>query len=314
MKTIRLGHMSDAVLTWQGIIGVGESGYFDANTESATKRWQELRGLLPDGVVGPRTWAVAGFVESVTKDISNDFFPKLRLIAMGLGARARDMLAVMYSESACKADAWNDNPKSLPPERRWNASGLIQFMPATLIGLGWTAGHASFRLLSPTEQLSWVDRYYRPYRGFLGSVGGLYVATFLPALIKHAGDPDFVLTAKAGVLPWAYGPNAAFDANRDLKITVGELEQAVARNCHGARWEDILMRLTEPDREDTLPEFPAPMSTPIPLVNTDIIERPDNPASHPSLYVAPLPEEVTGSGGTIHPTLYDADWVRPLDD
>lgn len=277
MITIRKGHTGETVSTWQGVIGVAETGDFDDNTESATKRWQELRGLLPDGIVGPRTWAVAGYRERVTQDIGDDFFPRLKLVAMSLGARAKDMLSVMYSESACKATAWNDNPKSLPPEKRWNASGLIQFMPPTLIGLGWTAGHAAFRTLSATDQLSWVERYYRPYRGHLGSIGGLYVATFLPALIKNAGNPDFVLTAAAGPLPWAYAPNAAFDANRDQRITVRELEDAVRRNCTGARWDDLVARLSLLD---------APTLTDLALVVDDEPTSPggDNAASSPTVY------------------------------
>ncbi len=178
-----------------------------------------------------------------TRDLDADFFSHLEQIAALLGSTPEKMIAVMFSESGCRADAWNDNPKNLPPEKRWNASGLIQFMPATLLGLGWKAGHAAFRALSATEQLPFVHRYYAPYVGHLGNVGGLYVATFLPALIRHAGDRDFVLTAKNGPLGWAYSPNAAFDANKDLAITVGELEDAVARNCRGPRWAELVVRL-----------------------------------------------------------------------
>lgn len=185
-----------------------------------------------------------------TKDIDNLFFPKLDLVAKELGAKSLDMMSVMYSESGCRADAWNDNPKTLPPEKRWNASGLIQFMPFILPGVGWfkkdennRPDHAAFRRLSATEQLPFVQRYYAPYVGHLGSVGGLYVATFLPALVKYAGDPSYVLTAKNGRLGWAYGPNAAFDTNRDLQITVGELEDAVRRNCRGPRWNELVARL-----------------------------------------------------------------------
>jgi hypothetical protein len=98
-------------------------------------------------------------------------------------------------------------------------------------------------------------------------VGGLYTATFLPALVAHAGDPNFVLTAKAGVLPWAYGPNAAFDANRDLRITVGELELAVARNCVGARWDELVARLTAD--VPTVPELENPPSSEEPVVEDD---------------------------------------------
>lgn len=61
MKKIYRGSKGEAVLIWQGIIGVGESGEFDEETESATKQWQAHRGLNPDGVVGGMTWGLAGF-------------------------------------------------------------------------------------------------------------------------------------------------------------------------------------------------------------------------------------------------------------
>lgn len=190
-----------------------------------------------------------------TKDLDGLFFAKLDEIAIDIDAKPLDMASVMFSESGCKADAWNDNPKDLPPEKRWNASGLIQFMPATLPGLGWSAGHAAFRRLSATQQLDYVRRYYAPHRGYLGTVGGLYTATFLPALVAHAGDRNFVLTARKGPLPWAYAPNASFDANGDLAITVGELEDAVARNARGPRWAEIVARLEgrEYAGDDTTP-------------------------------------------------------------
>lgn len=75
MKKIRRGSTGEAVLIWQGIVGVGESGVFDAETESATMQWQAQRGLNPDGIVGGLTWGLAGFagekrVETVRTAIS----------------------------------------------------------------------------------------------------------------------------------------------------------------------------------------------------------------------------------------------------
>jgi hypothetical protein len=292
MKTIRRGHMGQEVLVWQGILGIGESGHFDEETESATMAWQRMRGLEPDGVVGPRTWGVAGFVQGHTEDLDDDFFRDLVRVAYDLSTpssevKPRDMLAVMKSESNISATAHNDNPKSLPPEKRWNASGLIQFMPPTLAGLGWTQGHTAFRTLTATQQLAYVRRYYTPYRGHLHTVGGLYVATFLPALVKHASNPAFVLTAENGPLPWAYSPNAAFDTNRDKAITVGELEAAVARACVGPRWEEALRRLN--DASPTLPSLHP--------------SAPDNEASEPTIHVEP---------DIVHPRHFDADWTRPI--
>jgi hypothetical protein len=308
MITLRRGSKGLEVTLWQSVLGLGESGEFDALTEETTEAWQRVRGLPPDGIVGPRTWAAAGFAARTTVDIDDDFFPKLRAVASALGANPRDLLSVMYSESGCKAEAWNDNPKSLPPEKRWNASGLIQFMPPILIGLGWNQGHAAFRQLTATAQLAFVERYFMPHKGYLGTVGGIYVATFLPALIQHAGDPAFVLTAKAGVLPWAYGPNAAFDADHDLRITVGELEQAVARNCQGARWDELLARLLAQDAILTVPVLENPPS------DHDTDPPADNPASSPTtLFPVLEPEEVTGSGGIIHPLRYDDEDDPPFE-
>ena len=170
-----------------------------------------------------------------TSDLSDKFFVELRRIAEKLGASALDMAAVMMSESGVSAKAHNPNG---------GASGLIQFMPKTLLGLGWTKGPEAFRKLNAIDQLPFVEAYYLSYVGYLDSVAGLYVATFLPALIKHASKKNYVLTAKGGQLGWAYGPNAVFDSNKDLQITVQELEDAVARSCKGQRWAEISARIS----------------------------------------------------------------------
>ena len=169
----------------------------------------------------------------LTADIDDRFWPELRAVAIDVGCDALDLLKVIFSESGARADAHNPHG---------GASGLLQFMPATLIGLGWTADPSSFRRLTSTEQLAFVRRYLKPHRGRLGSIGQLYTAVFLPALLPHATDPAYVLVAKGGQLGWAYSANAALDANGDLTIVVGELEQAVRRNAAGARWRELVQR------------------------------------------------------------------------
>jgi|GEM_PF-2597019 len=170
----------------------------------------------------------------LTSDIDDAFFPRLQEIADEVVARPRDLLSVWYSESGVRAAAHNPHG---------HASGIFQVMPATLMGLGWSKGHEAYRKLTATEQLEWALRYYRAYRGSLVSIGAVYTATFLPVFVKRAGDPSFVLCAQNGPLGWAYGPNAVFDKNKDFKITVGELEAAVARNCVGPRWAELVARL-----------------------------------------------------------------------
>lgn len=59
--TIKNGSNGDSVKIWQRFLGppTVADGMFGAKTESATKTWQYPRGLLADGVVGPRSWAAA---------------------------------------------------------------------------------------------------------------------------------------------------------------------------------------------------------------------------------------------------------------
>lgn len=177
-----------------------------------------------------------------TSDIAGDFFPGFESVAEDVGAKPIHLLSVMMSESGVRANAHNPNG---------NASGLIQFMPATLAGLGWRAGDAAFRQLNATAQLPFVRAYFLPHKGKLVSAAACYVATFLPALLRHAHDPGYVLTAKNGPLGWAYAPNAVFDRNKDYAITVGELEDAIARNCRGPRWAELTARLA---RHGIVPE------------------------------------------------------------
>ena len=131
-----------------------------------------------------------------TKDIDGLFFAKLDEVASDLWTHPVDLMAVWFSESGCKATAWNDGPATIIdkltgqrrpslPEERYNASGIFQVMPDTLRGLGFPGDHAAFRRLNATQQLDWARKYYLPHRGKLVSIGAIYTANFLPALIDQ---------------------------------------------------------------------------------------------------------------------------------
>ena len=55
--TLRRGDTGDLVKTDQTKVGVAASGTFDGVTEAAVREFQRLHNLVPDGIVGPRTWA-----------------------------------------------------------------------------------------------------------------------------------------------------------------------------------------------------------------------------------------------------------------
>jgi hypothetical protein len=55
--TLRRGATGDLVREVQAKVNVPASGIFDGNTEAAVRQFQRDRGLVPDGIIGPRTWA-----------------------------------------------------------------------------------------------------------------------------------------------------------------------------------------------------------------------------------------------------------------
>lgn len=169
-------------------------------------------------------------------DLSPSFFQAVEDFATDLGGAPMDPLCVWMSESGVKATAYNPNG---------GASGLFQAMPDTLKGIGWPGSPADFRALPADRQVQWAHRYYQPYRGKLVNQAAWYVATFVPAELGLASDPNAVLVQQGGILGWAYAANASFDENHDLKIQVHELDDAITRACRGPRWAEISERMRE---------------------------------------------------------------------
>ena len=56
--TLRRDATDDFVKEIQSKIGVSASGVFDEMTEATVRQFQRDHGLVPDGIVGPRTWAM----------------------------------------------------------------------------------------------------------------------------------------------------------------------------------------------------------------------------------------------------------------
>lgn len=176
---------------------------------------------------------------SMTGDLDDFFFAELPEVAKAIGAHPIDLLSVMMSESGIRSDAHN-------PTEGAHAVGIIQFMPATLKGLGYKGDYESFRHLTASNQLMYVQQYFSPYaKKSLDSKERLYMATFLPVTLdwERDEDGDLTLVQKGGRLGWAYSANAGFDTNKDLKIRASELGQAITRNCKGARWNEAVTRL-----------------------------------------------------------------------
>jgi hypothetical protein len=151
------------------------------------------------------------------------FDKKLEQVARNLKVSKKDLIAIMNHESGL-------NPAAVNPSS--GATGLIQFMPKTAIGLGTTT--AALRKMSATQQLDYVEKYYKNIRGKAKDVGDLYMYTFLPAAV---GKPNnFVIGAKGsgssvfGISQNSlYNQNKVFDKDNKGYYTVGDVKARISK-------------------------------------------------------------------------------------
>ena len=55
--TLRRNATGEFVLILQRILSVEQAGTFGPKTEAAVREFQRQHGMVPDGIVGPKTWA-----------------------------------------------------------------------------------------------------------------------------------------------------------------------------------------------------------------------------------------------------------------
>ena len=189
--------------------------------------------------IEPRLLGFTGYVDPTVitavaaPALYGDFYDAWTRMSRSLGADPLDMAKVAYAETAM-------NPRAFDP--RSNAGGLIGFMPSILRGLGWTGSPEEFRQLTATQQVPYVERYYRPYAGYLRNEGLVYVANFLPSRLPRAAasDDSFVVSREGD--PY-YGSNRILDRNSDGSITVGDLKTHILMQDFGPRWNEITREL-----------------------------------------------------------------------
>lgn len=99
------------------------------------------------------------------------------------------------------------------------ATGLIQFMPKTAVGLGTTTDKLA--KMTAEDQLNFVYKYFRPYNGRLKTLADTYMAILYP---KAVGQAEGYALFTDGTT--AYRQNAGLDKNKDGKVT--KLEAAAS--------------------------------------------------------------------------------------
>ncbi|WP_299867914.1 transglycosylase SLT domain-containing protein [uncultured Hoeflea sp.] len=147
--------------------------------------------------------------------MSAPFKRKVISIADRLGMSADHLMAVMAFETGRSFDPAIRNHAGS------GATGLIQFMPRTAIGLGTTTQALS--KMNALAQLDYVEAYLKPYKGRMGDLSSAYMAVLYP---RAVGKPeDYVLFRKGSK---AYKLNRGLDRNNNGQVTKAEASARVA--------------------------------------------------------------------------------------
>lgn len=145
------------------------------------------------------------------------FLNELINISIDLEVDPDWLMTTMYAESRL-------NPKARNPYTK--ATGLIQFMPSTARGVGTTVD--ALCNMSNVQQLKYVFRYFRGYKGRITSVYDLYKIVFFPLSLGKPMNWVFqALNLSAGLLA---RQNKVIDIDQNGYITVAEFHRYVDKH------------------------------------------------------------------------------------
>jgi hypothetical protein len=153
------------------------------------------------------------------------FISKVKSISAAIGIRPSWLMAVMYKESRLNPQAVNNAT---------GATGLIQFMPFTAIGLGTTT--QAIRNMNNLQQLDYVEKYFLPYKNKLNSFLDTYLAVFYPAAVGKPANYQFSQTV--------YTYNKAVDTNNNGILTISDVESWLYRDFDTATAAELKKNYT----------------------------------------------------------------------
>lgn len=155
---------------------------------------------------------------------------KVRLIADDLGIKTKWLYKIIFAESGGNTKAvnkqWGDPREDTIRIKMGRATGLIQFLPSTAIGLGTTTQNLYNMTIS--EQLDYIHKYYK--KALIGKrrvrESTLYLATFVPAMVgRH--DSTIIETPHTNRYSICKA-NKRFDLNKDSVITIREVDMFIS--------------------------------------------------------------------------------------
>ena len=209
MQTIRLGDRGISVMAWEnflcgmGYYNVEVDGYFDENTKRATAEFQRANNATADGVVGPKTYAIAmslGFpgVEDASVDESGPNWPPRPSNLTPTNQAMRERLFGKFDFVASPSAV---NPEGITIQGDWVKNNIVWVEIPQLKGISGAPkdGRVQFHAKAAQQlQALWAA----------WEKEGL-----LPLVNSYAGSwvPRFIRGSRTTLSNHAYG--SAFDIN-----------------------------------------------------------------------------------------------------
>ena len=116
--------------------------------------------------------------EELIKENREEFIKRVKDVALYLEVQPEHLMFLMWFETAHTLDSSIQNSIG--------ATGLIQFMPKTTIGLGTTT--EKLKNMSNVEQLVFVQMHLAPFKGKYKDFVDLYCGIFWPAAVGKDDD------------------------------------------------------------------------------------------------------------------------------
>lgn len=239
--TLRRGDKGEVVRVLQSGLGINADGVFGAGTEAAVRDFQRKHNLVPDGIVGPKSWLALPNAQVAVGLAANPAEPvpakpaTPRTLAWGVKVSSafRDRVFSICADlkvdpdylMACMAfESGRTFSPSVQNAAGSGAVGLIQFMPTTAGSLGTTSD--ALVEMTAEDQLLYVHKYFTPFRGRLATLADVYMAILWPAAVGKADSHG--LFVKDGPKPRQYLQNKGLDVNADGIVTKAEAAGKVA--------------------------------------------------------------------------------------
>lgn len=192
-----------------GLAKITTPGVYDPESFLIPAIWDGSENLVPN------ERAVSTEYGNYNPNVSTNFLNKVKTIGLNLGLTPEYLMAVMGFETGGTYSPSIRNPVS-------GATGLIQFMPSTAIGLGTSV--SKLAQMTAIEQLDYVEKYLRPYKGRFSTLEDAYMAVLWPVAVGKGSN--YVLF-RSGTIQ--YTQNSGLDANRDGVVTASEAANKVRK-------------------------------------------------------------------------------------